>query len=304
MVYSALKGRIGNNLFQIAAGISLAKQNNTDFAACIQNIMLPEPDYCLLSKYLTQFKDNILRNIILLNEIPQGSIKYNEQEFSYDPIKYENNILLDGYFQSEKYFDGNLIKNIFSIDETTKKYILGKFGHLFTGNITSINVRRGDFLMNPENNPVCSVKYYFNAINYIGNRNYFLIISDDIQWCKKKFKGNNFFFIEDENPVVDLYLQSFCTNNIISNSSFSWWGAWLNGNPHKIVIAPRENWFGVFQSHLNTKDLIPKEWVKISNPIEFSLRLRVFLSSFKKLLVSQKKRLKKYFISQVWKRFP
>lgn len=295
MVYSALMGRIGNNLFQIAAGVSLAKQNNTDFIACVHKVMLPEPDNCLLSEYLNQFKETILRKITIIDNIPENSFSYYETGYSYDPVKYQKNIRLEGYFQSEKYFDKELIHEIFSIDNVTLAYIKNKYEFLFCEEITAINVRRGDFLKVSHLHPICSLRYFRNAIQYIGRDKKYLIISDDIDWCKKKFKGSNFIFVEDENPTVDLYLQVLSTNNIISNSSFSWWGAWLNGNPDKVVLAPSENWVGKYHDIKEFGDLIPDSWILISNPLSFINQLKLLFVDICQLGV----RVKKGFISVI-----
>ena len=89
----------------------------------------------------------------------------------------------------------------------------------------------------------------------------YLIFSNDIEWCKKNFIGNQFIFIEGEKDYIDLWLMSLCKNNIIANSSFSWWGAWLNTNSDKKVITPK-NWFGPAINH-STQDLIPEKWFMI-----------------------------------------
>ena len=298
MVYSALKGRIGNNLFQIAAGYSLAKKNNSDFLAYVQDIMLPEPDNCLLSEYLNQFKDNIFRDIKFTNCLPDNYELYNEpSDLSFREIVYKDNICIDGYFTSEKYFDKSLIRDLFSIDDITNTYIERKYGNNFENKITSINIRRGDFVKQPHLHPVCSLSYYKDSIRYIGERNHFMITSDDIDWCKKHFKGTNYCFIEDEPPIIDLYLQTLCNNNIISNSSFSWWGAWLNPNPDKIVIAPSENWVG---RHLNIsiKDYLLQEWIKIPNPMAIHLSVIVFYYDIVRYLVSVKKSIETF----AWKK--
>jgi hypothetical protein len=291
VVYSALKGRIGNNLFQIAAGLSLAEKNNTRFAAIVQKILLPQPDNCLLGVYLDQFKGNLLRNITFLDEIPAGTVKYNEPGFSYSTIEYQPNVILDGYFQSERYFDKELIRNTFSIDKQTHSYINSKYAEILSHEVTSVNVRRGDFTIVPEYHPVCSMSYFRNAIKYIGEKKLFLIISDDVEWCKKNFRNDNYFIVKDESPTVDLYLQSLCTNNIISNSSFSWWGAWLNPNPGKLVIAPSENWVGKLHPVQNTKDILPEEWFKLSNPLNYHIRIRVIYKKVFQMLVRLRKTL-------------
>jgi hypothetical protein len=97
----------------------------------------------------------------------------------------------------------------------------------------------------------------------MGNDKYYIIFSDDISWCKENLSFlNNKIFIEGNTDFQDLYLMSKCKNNIIANSSFSWWGAWLNTNKDKIVIAPKK-WFGISNSHLDTSDLYCNNWVTI-----------------------------------------
>ena len=90
----------------------------------------------------------------------------------------------------------------------------------------------------------------------------FAFFSDDIEWCKQTFEGDNNVFVEKQDDVLDLYLMSKITNNIIANSSFSWWAAWLNENKDKTVISPKE-WFGPRNQHLNRRDTTPEGWVII-----------------------------------------
>jgi hypothetical protein len=293
MVYSILKGRIGNNLFQIAIGLSFANKNNDDFIAYIPKFVLPEPDNCYLRDYLKQFENNILRNIKFTEKLPPIVDEYQEKTHTFTPIQYQNNILLNGYFQSEKYFNKTLIKELFSIDYDTNAYIQEKYGLLLKDELTSINVRHGDFLNVPQYHPVCSLKYFKNAIKYIGENKKYLVISDNIEWCKKKFKGSNFHFVENEKPTIDLYLQTLCKNNIISNSSFSWWAAWLNNHPQKKVIMPKNNWFGILQRHLDTNDMFPDDWIKLPNPIEFKIKMISYYHLSLKKAVLFKKRINK-----------
>ena len=106
------------------------------------------------------------------------------------------------------------------------------------------------------------IEYYQNSVNIVGEDKHYLIFSDDVNWCQ-----DNFNFIKNKTIITnnldyqDLYLMSLCKNNIIANSSFSWWGAWLNNNKDKKVIAPSK-WFGE-KANLNQNDIIPKEWIKI-----------------------------------------
>ena len=90
---------------------------------------------------------------------------------------------------------------------------------------------------------------------------YFLVFSDDIEWCKNNITGDNIVYIDSEIDYIDLYLMARCDNNIIANSSFSWWGAWLNKNENKKVVAPTL-WFGQVVGE-DTNDIIPENWIKI-----------------------------------------
>ena len=105
-----------------------------------------------------------------------------------------------------------------------------------------------------------TLEYYKQALSKLPDINKVLIFSDDIEWCKQNFIGDRFIFIQEED-YISLYLMSLCDYNIIANSSFSWWGAWLNQNPNKVVIAPKL-WFGLKSNH-NINDLIPSSWIKI-----------------------------------------
>ncbi|MEG1546637.1 MAG: alpha-1,2-fucosyltransferase [Bacteroides sp.] len=274
MVYTTLTDRIGNNLFQIAAGASLAHANHSDYLVCITNFILPDGN--TLQESIAEYRKSILRNIKFLDGIPNESIEYVQPGFHYTPITYFDNIRLTGYYQTEKYFDKDYVRQLFSIDNETLAYIKGKYKDLFEKEVVSIHVRRGDYVKDPRRHPVCSKRYFRNAINYIGRDKTYLVISDDIEWCKTIFRGSNYVFSEKESAIVDLYLQTLCTHNIISNSSFSWWGAWLNTHPNKIVIAPNKRWFGKQLNHANVSDVIPQEWIRLNNPLPFSLRLKIF----------------------------
>lgn len=284
MVYIDLNGRIGNNLFQIAAGASYAKKHGLDYiAVCHDGYYLPEPDNCYIKDYIKQFKSNILRNVPIREGRPGAECAYYyEKDFRYQEIPYHENILIYGMFHSYKYFDKELVSTLFEITEAEKKYIQDKYGDILSGDITSIHVRRGDYCKQPHKYAVCGMPYFNKAIDYIGRDKKYLVISDDIDWCKKHFKGNNFFFSDYEQPIIDLYIQTMCTNNIISNSTFSWWGAWLNNNPDRKVICPNP-WFGRAWDY-DTADLLPADWIQLDNELTAALKFRAaYLTLFDKL---------------------
>lgn len=252
------RGGIGNVLFKLAAVISLAKDNNVDYVFPNQFLRPNDPDF-------TKYSNNILRNIKFIPNLEESYKIWSEPTFHYTKIPYDGsfNILLDGHFQSEKYFINHKdeILNIFSIPLDLKEHIITNIPEI--SNYCSIHIRRGDYLNFPDTHPQQPSEYYQQAVEEIGEDKHYLIFSDDIEWCEKNFDFiKNKSFSKNNEDWVDLYLMSLCNDNIITNSSFSWWGAYLNQNPNKKVIGPNI-WFGERYSHWDTKDVIPSKWIKI-----------------------------------------
>jgi len=287
MVYIELNGRLGNHLFQIATAASLANKNNCEYAVvCHDKYLLSEPDNCTIYEYIQQFKGNFFKNVTILKEIPEEIVAFNQESFLFEQIKYVDNIYLLGTFQSEKFFDPEVVRKQFKIPAELKESLQKKYRHLLSKGVTSINVRRGDYLNRPHEYNITSMGFFKKAINYIGKNNSFLVISDDIEWCKKHFKGKNFYFADNKNtPLEDLFLQTLCENNIISNSTFSWWGAWLNENSNKIVIVPSP-WFSKTLAFNRTDDLIPESWIKIKNSMSLNMKIKMYKILAKKFIKS------------------
>jgi hypothetical protein len=166
---------------------------------------------------------------------------------------------LNGFWQSENYFSNvsELIRQ--QLQPTTE--ILEKLKQHLNGKSVSLHVRRTDYVTSNGYHPVQTLEYYSKGLEIIGNYDQLLVFSDDINWCKENLKYDNILFIENQDNIEDLWLMSLCDHNIIANSSFSWWGAWLNQNQNKIVITPN-NWFGP-QANLNELNMIPDNWIKI-----------------------------------------
>lgn len=251
MISTHLMGGLGNMLFQIAAGYSHSLRMQSDFALSDSNASL------INHTPIEDYKDNIFRNLKFkkCHEL----IMYRETSFEYTKVSKANDLFLFGYYQSEKYFSNHSteIRELFSPRKSDIRYLHDKYGDV--SEYTSIHVRRGDYLNLQNHHPPCTLEYYNEAISRFDGK--FLVFSDDIEWCKNTFTDSNFIFVEDNLDYQDLYLMSMCKNSIIANSSFSWWGAWLNENINKQVVYPKQ-WFGMFAKH-NTKDLIPKEWKEI-----------------------------------------
>jgi hypothetical protein len=182
-----------------------------------------------------------------------GTKVYAEQQFHFDPTFFDlpDGTILSGYFQSERYFKSieGLIRAEFD------------FGTRAPGvDAVSVHVRRGDYLSFPEHHPPCSVDYYAEAMaRFPGER--FMVFSDDPGWCLLNLKPlGNVDIVTGRAAAEDMELMSRCkAGHVIANSSFSWWGAWLDPNPDKRVIAPRA-WFGPAKAGWDTRDLIPEGW--------------------------------------------
>ncbi len=184
--------------------------------------------------------------------------------------KYGNmkNVYFDGYWQSEKYFKniGEEIRKEFIFPKFVEKDNIEILKKIESTNSISIHIRRGDYLNHPLYSNICSIKYYERAINYIKTNvenPVFFIFSNDIDWCKESFYFEESYFIDwnlGEKSFRDMQLMSSCKNNIIANSSFSWWGAWLNENPNKIIIAPNK-W--VNDGRVNIDDIVPEGWIRL-----------------------------------------
>jgi hypothetical protein len=267
MIYCVLKGGLANMMFQIAATYSFSIDYNTDCS-------FPNLDH--MFNYLNSektFNPNLSHaeeyNLIfkkLKKVSPFQNLRMIYFPFEYTNLRlpYNEDVIINGFFQSEKYFKHNREKilELFEPDNLIKEIIEQKYENLLTKKTTAIHVRRGDYLKFPHLHPFQGYDYYSNAINELkSDTETFLIFSDDIEWCKNNFEGDEYYFVENEKDYVELYLMSMCKNNIISNSSFSWWGAWMNKNYNKKVIGPK-NWFGSSMT-LKADDIIPLEWIKL-----------------------------------------
>jgi hypothetical protein len=263
MIITKLQGGLANQLFQWAYGRHLSNKYNvelyTDLSFYNQHIPGTTKRNYSLSKF-----PNINTLAFNPSNLSNGkNFQKLSDNFKFNELSYDNNYnyYLDGYWQSEKYFleSSDLIrKELSPSDEILKKLNLTPF---IDTNVVSLHVRRTDYVTSNGYHPVQSTEYYKKALDIIGEYDYIFIFSDDIQWCKDNLTFNNMIFMEGFDDVEDIWLMSMCKNNIIANSSFSWWGAWLNSNPNKKVIAPN-NWFG-YQTNLNESDIIPTNWIKI-----------------------------------------
>lgn len=261
-------GRFGNQMFQYASLMGIADKQN-----CLYGV-----DYTMGNQIpWNQFTDDefVNKNTFVLPKAFQLSglhckqrypILDENKHFHFNPAFFNtgDDIHLHGYFQTEKYFK-HVEKSIRSeftfrpdIITVAKSYLKDKQEY----ETVSIHVRRGDYLQF-KHHGTCDLTYYSNALQHFTDKSYnFIIVTDDVEWAKSTFEGaGNFYISECRNQFVDMCIMTLCNHNIIANSTFSWWGAWLNQTSNKKVIAPSK-WFGPDVT-LNTKDLYISDWIII-----------------------------------------
>ena len=248
MITCLLAGRLGNYMHQVATTYAYSLRHKMDYA-----IPKHELDYGVL-----------FPNINTEPIETSGLYKHNEPPTQYySAIPYRVNILIEGYFQSEKYYADyrNEVVKLFDLPYNMNK------------GVVSIHVRRGDYVQHANVFPPVGSGYLGKAVKAFTDNGFthFKVFSDDIEWCKEHFQyytgatfeysnGTKGDIYQDLQDMIDM---SCCEHNIIANSTFSWWSAWLNQNPNKIVVCPSAlNWFGT-RSQINTKDYIPTGWEQI-----------------------------------------
>lgn len=243
-------GRLGNQMFQIAATIGTAKKHGAAF-------------YFKSWPYNKYLKNPVPTSRFV--NIRPWSV-YEESYYTYAEIPPAPvSLSLIGFFQSEKYFKHckQEIRKYFTLKKKWVKYINKKYPQL-KEKTCAIHVRRGDYVDYPDYHPPQPLSYYENAVKELFGKNFkyihFVVCSDDIGWCKNNLKFPKMTFVEGENDIIDMYIMSMCGDNVISNSSFSWWSAWLNQNQNK-VVAPN-NWFGPKKPQ-DTKDLYCDHWIRL-----------------------------------------
>jgi hypothetical protein len=287
-----IQGGIGNQIFQYAFAKMLSLKHkrivyldisefNTDtfitkrdFRLDIFNISLPLAPEEKLQGF-KNFKNNNILNKLRRNfyqYIPFTSNKYLiEKSLKFDKFNIKIFDFYEGYWQSEEYFIefkseilSDLIFRNNRVLENNRFYNM-----IVNSNSVSIHIRRGDYVNNPQVNDYhgsLSIDYYKKAIKLITskvNNPSFFVFSDDMIWVKENmFKEFKFIFVETITDEEDLFLMSQCKHNVIANSSFSWWAAYMNGYQGKTIISPL-SWFSNNKANRDTIDLIPDKWYRI-----------------------------------------
>jgi hypothetical protein len=247
-------GGLGNQMFQIAHTISEGLKYNVP---CVFRSYSFTP---MQGNDTSKYVNNIFKKLNFDNN-PQIKNTISESDFSYSPVIFDPSFSTEfyGYFQSSKYFNGfeEYIKNLFGPSDETVKILKEKYPQINYENTLSIHVRRGDCLLHSHIHPVISEKYLKKSFNRIDSVSHVFVFSDDKEWVEKNLNYENITFVNDED-YEEIWLMSLCQNNIISNSTFSWWGSFLNRHNNKKVIAP-SIWFGP-NGPKNFKDVYEKNW--------------------------------------------
>ena len=224
----ALGGRLGNNMFMIAHAYAKGLEYNKQVVIAKDQLVYEGNDYSQNIFSKLEFSESFYDNRNCNPPVPSDD----------KPTIYM------GYYQSEIYFEkySENIKSLFGPPLEFIRRILAEVPVIFTTEVTVINVRRGDYLHYPNYHPTVSPQYITKALTLVPSKQY-LIASDDIPWCKEHLNLPNAIYLEGWKSHEQLWIMSMCHHFVISNSSFSWWAAYLSRHPEKIVIAP-QTWFG------------------------------------------------------------
>ena len=291
MIVTRLKGGLGNQLFQYAAGFRLASMRNAELKLDLSEFGNPNyrtPRSYELGIFGITAEHALAKDVASLSRLSGRGIRKwlpkcfrassreaaQERHFHFDPQVHSlpDDVIMDGYWQSERYFAdvSDRVREEFSFKQSATGRNAEVAAEIAACNAVSLHVRRGDYAADPvvmSMHGVCSLDYYDRAVEYALERisdPVFFLFSDDPDWVRDHLKVRGSVRVVDHNGpdsgCEDLRLMSQCEHHIIANSTFSWWGAWLNPNPNKVVIAPKR-WFA--DESLDTSDLLPASWVKL-----------------------------------------
>ena len=300
MITCVIMGGLGNQLFQIYTTIALSIETKTVFNFPKNKLASDSRNNTYWSSFLKDLNKHVTIVDIKNVKLPlykEKDFKYDKIQISPDTIKKTGGVMLYGYYQSHKYFDNyySTISQYINLNESIQTVRNTFYKKYENKNVISMHFRIGDYKFLQNCHPILGVEYYINSINSIksilnglhtDNTKWTILYfceDTDIIEVETKINKIKTKCIESESPFEleferansdsepeskiedwqELLLMSCCQHNIIANSSFSWWAAYFNTNPNKIVCYP-EKWFGPQLSQHNTKDLFPPSWHKIS----------------------------------------
>lgn len=253
-----LMGGLGNQMFQMAHAICQGWKHN------IPTKFRPSSYTPMQANQPTKYLNNIFRNIEFTNDIAD-TIRI-ECGWGYTPINpsWETSVEFFGYFQSHKNFLGydEKIKELFQPNEEFVNKVNSLFPEIKNEGTISLHIRRGDYTTISHVLPVIDKTYIDEALKQNGNYTTLFIFSDDVEWVKQNLFYTNQIIVTGLEDYEEMWLISLCKNNIMSNSTFSWWGSFLNKNPNKRVFVPNK-WFGPSGENYY-QDIYIDSWIKIN----------------------------------------
>lgn len=253
-ITGAVLGQLGNQLFEVATTSALAWDHGAEpyFPGFESSLNKPEGYY-----------QRIFFRCKIFPPSKKISSEWGAPNFGYVPIPFKPKMRISGYCQNEKYFAHHrdrLIK-LFAPHPDDLKYLKKKYGWIIDHpNTVSVHLRYY-YAEKPDEDSFIQYdwEYFEKAMSLFPDSSLFVVTSDNLDYARQNIptQGRNVIFIEGEPYYIDFFLQSLCKNNIISNSTFSWWSAWLNQNPNKIVVRPKV-WLGGYPDIGG-----PEEWIRI-----------------------------------------
>ena len=261
-------GRLCNQMFQYAALRGLSSKIGAEI--CIpyyQDAVDDGIGNMLRTELFDSFNLKVKTGLLNNGHAPvlqERFFHFDQELFDHCP----DHVSLQGYFQTEKYFKH--IEHQIRAEFTFVDDILEPCKEMVSSvdKPIALHIRRGDYVINSENHFNLPIEYYDAALKHFDDDRNVIVFSDDSKWCHDQslFEDDRFIISENDDNRVDLCLMSLCSDFIIANSTYSWWGAWLSSNKNKKVIAPTQ-WFGKtgYTKDHNIKDLIPDSWIRISD---------------------------------------
>ena len=277
MITCIFSGGLGNNLFQLANvyaihklyGIELLLPSYTNRQVINQMNLDQEINLEIKNLFENVFNyiDKPIEEIETYEHVDKGINAVKE----YVEVPLYDNLCYDGYFQSEKYFLGVDMSKEFLLKKENKSLVMNKYGYLFDKKTISLHYRLGgdrkfEHIQHYHKN--VSLEFYKKALEVVGYDDSYniLVFTDSQNLCTELLKNINVEYTlvdNSNNNVLDFTLMSMCNHNILGNSTFSWWAAYMNQNSEKVVVAPESEWLGPGYSHFDLSDAFPKKWVKL-----------------------------------------
>jgi hypothetical protein len=276
MISCELSGGLGNNLFQLANAYSIAKTNNFDLI--IPNFAHRGNIGIYGQSEVLEFSKLFENEFKYDNQIPSKLEKFNhtdlfldKTDYVYSPVKISDNTTYCGYFQSEKYFLNVPINKEFILNNEIINKIKKDYFGLFNKKNISLHYRLGGDRVTQhmqffhKNVSVDFYKQALEIVNYNPKEYNLLVFTDNRYLCEQILKElkHRFIIIDTNDNIIDFIFMSLCDINIIGNSTFSWWAAYMNQNKEHKVIAPKSEWFGPGYKHFNLKDTFPEKWITL-----------------------------------------